>query len=126
MEIIIKDSNKEKINKAIEQAEGKAVARTINYETVVDIVNRLERRLERIQKTHLQGVTAHYSGAEHFPNAYKYVPYSTHVDLVYKYGSWRLASVYRDICPNRSSDLTVKLTSQAINNLIDAYEKGRY
>ena len=89
-------TNETKVNEAIKKAEGRATARTV---TARDIVNQLNKI--RVPKSKLSGTVVHYDGAEHFPNAYKYRPESTHWVAENKNGKWYLTDVYRHTCPNR-------------------------
>lgn len=91
-------TNEMKLAEAIKQAEGRATARTI---TVDDI----KRQLEKIPvpKAKLDGTKVHYNGAEHFPNAYKYRPESTHFIAENIKGKWYITDIYRDTCPNRET-----------------------
>ena len=100
-DIIIKESNKEKINEIIKKADGRARERIIeSYEELVKICESVEDRLKPMTKKAMDGTKIHYDFRDHFPRAYKYTPASTHVDLIFKNGSWRLVDIYRDTCPN--------------------------
>lgn len=94
-EIIIKQENADKIKAAIIEAEGRATARTITAQQVITRSQEIVEHLG-ISKAALEGTTASIDeGAVTFPNAYKYVPYSTQYDMRYHRGSWRLTDVYR-------------------------------
>lgn len=104
-EIIIKKENAEKIMTVIKAAQGKATARTIDsFDEILGIVKDVEHRIGMMPKTALEGTTVHYDFRQHFPSAYRYAPDSTHLDLRYHAGSWRLTAVARTRCPSISSD----------------------
>lgn len=71
-----------------------------------------------IPKKEMEGVKIVYTGAEKFPNAYKYTPESTHFTATYHGGFWRLERVYRDKCPNRNSNICIVMTENAKEAII--------
>ena len=91
-------NNIEKLAEAIRTAEGKAKVRTISAEKIVDIINEIGKD---IPKKRLSGTTVLYDGAEHFPNAYRYRPESTHFEAENVNGRWYITNIYRGACPNR-------------------------
>lgn len=93
-------TNEVKLTEAIKAAEGKATARTITASSIQNILNKVG---VGIAKTKLNGTKVHYTGAEYFPNAYKYVPDSTHWVAENINGKWYVTDIYRATCPNRST-----------------------
>ena len=91
-------TNIEKLNKAIQDSEGRATARTITADDIINVLNRI-----KVPKNKLNGTRVMWDGAEHFPNAYKYVPESTHWTAVNTNGRWYVVDIYRAACPNRST-----------------------
>ncbi len=74
--------------------------------------------------TYFYGVFVHYDGAEHFPNAYKHTPESTHFTAVFNGKCWAITELYRDACPNRTGfNAVVMLTDTAKMALVEAMEK---
>ena len=114
MKINIK--NEEKLAAAIAEAEGRATARTV---TVKEIRNILERVSEGIPKAALHGTKVHYDGGEHFPNAYKYRPESTHWTAENVRGNWYITSIYRSTCPNRRRNTVVEYSDTAKEKIIE-------
>ena len=96
MKINIK--NEKAVSEAIKAAEGKATARRT---TALDIMKTLNMVGRGIPKKKLSGTRVHYSGAEHFPLAYKHRPMSTHWVAENINGKWYVIDIYRDVCPNR-------------------------
>lgn len=104
---------------AIKAAEGKASVRKISPGNIFDAVDEVEERLS-IPKKAMDGVTIYCDcNAQDFPNAYKYVPESTHFAAVYKNGSWRVTDIRRDIC-NRKR-ICIGLTDTAKEAIIKNY-----
>ena len=119
-EIIIKKENETKIMQAIREVQGKARERVIeSFEQIVEITAEVEKRLG-IGKTSLTGIEVVYDFRQHFPTAYHGIPMSTHIKLVYRNGSWRLADVQRKQCPNKNSvyEYEVILTEAARDAVI--------
>lgn len=93
--IIINETNRERINAAIAEVEGRATARTITYDDVVRACAVIEKRLG-IAKKDLEGVE--YSvdiHAQTFPRAYKYRAESTQFHVKREGGKWRVTHVMR-------------------------------
>ena len=113
--------NTTKLAAAIKEAEGKATARTIKETQIVSILHEIEKG---IAKKKMSGTRVHYTGAEHFPNAYKYRPESTHWIAENINGKWYVVDIYRDTCPNRSSWNTEIIYSETAKQAI--LEKAMY
>ena len=113
MKILI--TNENKLEEALSVAQGKATARTIGVADVRRIINRIN-----VPKNKLDGTTLHYDGAEHFPNAYKYRPESTHFVATNIKGKWYITDIYRATCPNRIGwNTNIQYSDEAKQWLID-------
>ena len=106
-------TNEAKLNAVLDEVQGRSTARTVS---AGDIIYRLGKI--RVPKSRLHGTTVHYDGAEHFPNAYKYVPESTHWIAENVNGRWYVTDIYRGICPNRKSWDTVITYSESAKQWI--------
>ena len=96
--IIIKQENKSKIQQMMDDAQGKATARTIDLDDILTAARRIENALT-VPKKYLEGLV--YSvdiNAQDFAHAYKYTPESTHFTLTYKNGTWRVSDIVRAQC----------------------------
>ena len=107
MDKAIKITNVEKITEAIKAAEGRATVRTITHAEMIDAISTVERKLS-IPKKYLDGIsiTVDYN-AQSFPNAYKYLPESTHFDAINKKGIWYITAVYRAGTRGRSNAIAI-------------------
>ena len=106
--ILIKESNKEKINTYIAEAEGRATVRTIDYITIISDIATLEEKLS-INKKDMIGIKADIDHhAQNFPSAYKYRPESTHYVIIREKTGWKLIVALR--CTTRKSGHVFKLT----------------
>lgn len=113
--------NTEKLTAAIKEAEGKAIARTVEATQIQYTLHEIEAG---IAKKKMSGTRVHYTGAEHFPSSYKYRPESTHWIAENINGKWYVVDIYRDTCPNRSSWNTEIIYSETAKQAI--LEKAMY
>ena len=98
MTVIFKQANIGKIQQMMDDAQGKATARTIDINDIPTAARRIENALT-VPKKYLEGLV--YSvdiNAQDFAHAYKYVPESTHFTLTYKNGTWRVSDIVRAQC----------------------------
>lgn len=96
-EIIVNEKNETKIADAIANAQGKATARTIDIGDVYRATQCLDKL--DIPKKYKEGLAYDVDmNAQNFPNAYRFVPESTHFVLTYKKGSWRISDIRRAMC----------------------------
>ena len=114
MKILI--TNTEKLKAAIKEAEGRATARTVKADDIEYIIGKVSKG---IAKAKLSGTKVYYSGAEHFPNAYKYRPESTHWTAENINGRWYVIDIFRGICPNRINNTMVEYSDAAKAAIID-------
>lgn len=106
------------LREIIRAAEGRASVRLL---AVDDIMDALDNVPGCIQKKHLPGCEIHCDpNARSFPNAYKYVPESTHFCVVRRPSGWYLARVCRDTCGTHRGRLV--LTNGAKADIIAAAE----
>ena len=120
--IIIKPENREAIQAAIQAAEGRATARTITYEDIIDDIKRVEKHL-CISKKAMLNIRADIDhNAQQFPNAYRYTPESTHYTMTRAASGWRLDSISRDTCRAPSRAVALTLTEEARAAIIAARE----
>ena len=93
--IIVSEKNRERIDKAIKEAEGRSTARCVTYATVLVAIERIEAKLD-LPKARMEGVSFHVDPrAQDFPNAYEYTPMSTQFNLTLSKGKWRISDIGR-------------------------------
>lgn len=122
MNIVIKESNKERIEKIIKEVEGAAKVRKCSYQDLIYYINTIEEKLN-ISKTALNGTVAWISphGAK-FPQAYKYSPQGTYFRVKFTAGTWKVTIISRgDI--NRDDRYHLTLSDTAKNALIERFER---
>ena len=94
--IIIKDTNKEKIESAIKEAEGRAKERLICFADIESAIKEIEKKFHCVTKKSMEGLSIIVDPyAQKYPKAYKYTPESTQFLLTFEKGSWRLRWVAR-------------------------------
>lgn len=93
--IIVSEKNRERIVKAINEAEGRSTARCLTYASVLVAIERIEARLS-LPKARMEGVRFHVdTWAQDFPNAYEFTPMSTQFNLTLSKGKWRISDIGR-------------------------------
>lgn len=93
--IIVSEKNRERIVKAINEAEGRSTARCLTYAGVLVAIERIEAKLG-LPKARMEGVSFHVdTWAQDFPNAYEYTPMSTQFNLTLSKGKWRISDIGR-------------------------------
>lgn len=118
MKIIVKESNKEKLNAAIRSAEGRATARTITADIIIRSAERITRNIG-IPKKYMIGITAYVDyHAQDFPNAYKYTPESTQFNMIYTPSGWAVCSIERWKTHRANQAVNITLTEEAKEEII--------
>lgn len=127
MKIIVKESNTEKIDAIINEAEGKATSRRISSASVFNIVEELNKRLlPLVCKKNLKGTKACIDyHAQDFAKAYraKGTPRSTWVTLEHNGKDWVLTDVKRDSTASRASAFRIEYTEKAKQDIVAHMEK---
>lgn len=127
MKIIVKESNKEKIDAVITEVEGRAQSRCIGSDAVLYIAEVLDKKLlALVCKENLKGTKAHVDfNAQDFAKAYraKGTPRSTWVTLEYNGKEWVLTEVKRDSTASSASAFRIEYTEQAKKDIVAHMEK---
>lgn len=100
MNIIIKDSNRDHIQKEIDIVQKRTKVRTISAADVLHAADYIYKYFG-ISKNAMIGIRVTVNAhAQKFAKAYKYNPESTLFDVLFKNGYTVLADVYRGTCTN--------------------------
>lgn len=106
------------LTEALEEAQKRCTARTIDAKTVCRSLKEVEQRLD-LPKRALEGISVTVdANAQDFPKAYKYTPESTVFSAVYKSGSWKITEVTRAKTARLSQGTRVTLTEEAKADVI--------
>ena len=104
----------------IKKAEGRATARTICFNDIINDIKTIEDKLN-IKKKDMIGIKAYVdSNAQNFPNAYKYRPESTHYTMTRKKSGWDLECVLRDYTRNEKHTYNIILTEEAKKAILES------
>lgn len=118
--MIINETNRERITKEIEKAEGRAKERRIKYEDILKAIATIEHRLN-IPKKHMTGIEADVDiHAQNFPNAYKWRAESTQFTLIRKVSGWDLVKVERYYTRREGHQYKLELTAEAEKAIIES------
>ncbi len=98
MKIRISRENADAIRDAIASAEGRAVARTISPQNILDAVAEINERYN-LPKKYMVGLRFSVDpNAQHFPAAYRYTPESTQFCVECCPSGWFLTGIAREPC----------------------------
>lgn len=119
--MLIKETNKTKIEEMIKAAEGKSKERVITYDDMIHSIRKIENYLG-IPKKHMEGIYADVDvWAQNFPRAYKYTPKGTQFYMVKKKSGWDLLRVSREITRRAYHTYQLELTDDAKEAIIKAH-----
>jgi hypothetical protein len=126
-EIKITVNNKSRIEKVLQDVERRSKTRKIEtYDYLVSKVSTVSRKIG-ITKKAMEGTTfIYYEGAEDFPNAYKFSPQGTKIEVRYgKSGAVYLVDISRDDVDHKKN-FYVRLSESAKKAVLEKMEKFNY
>jgi len=124
--MIIRESNRDRIQSIIDEVQKRSREREICYNDIEKYVGILEEKLD-IPKKDMEGVVAHIDiHAQDFPRAYQYKASSTHFIVERKKSGWNLADVFRQDTRGENSRFLVTLTDAAKQKIIESHERFRF
>lgn len=102
------------IDEACKEVEKRCTERTITYVHVARYLIDVNNRLSVLLKKEMEGCEIKNADprAQTFKSAYKYTPYSTHFDAIYKKGEWIITKIYRDKCDKHGGTLILTETAE--------------
>lgn len=117
----VKISNMGKLETMIREAEGRASARLLTVEDIVDALEAVEQRLLLVStKTDALGTSVEVDvNHQDFPRAYKYTPESTHFCAKLQSNGWKVYMIQRDTCWSRTRFAHIEYTAQTKAHMID-------
>ena len=123
--IIINDCNKSKIEKALDEVQGRCKARLITYEDILSELKAVDEQFSKVcTKKGLENTSVSIDvNGQNFPNSYKYSAKSTQFVAIYLKGKWRLAYLGRDWCRTYSQRWNIVLSDTAKQCILDSYSK---
>ena len=122
--IIINEHNRNKIEKALDEVQGRCKARLITYENILAELKAVDEQLSICPKKALENTEVLIDvNGQNFPNAYKFSAKSTQFRSVYSKGKWRLVYLERDWCRTYSQRWHIALSDTAKECILQAYSK---
>ena len=123
--IIISERNRNKIEKALDEVQGRCKARLSTYEDILSELKAVDEQFSKVcTKKAFEGTEVLIDvNAQDFPNAYKFSAQSTQFRAVYLKGKWRLAYIGRDFCRSYAQRWEVSLSETAKQCILKSYSK---
>lgn len=123
--IIINEHNRNKIEKALDEVQGRCKARLITYEYILSELKAVDEQFSKVcTKKGLENTSVSIDvNGQNFPNSYKYSAKSTQFVAIYLKGKWRLVYLGRDWCRTYSQRWNIFLSETAKQNILDSYSK---
>lgn len=120
MKIIIKESNRNRLNDEFAIIQKRTTARNICVDDLFRMIEHIESSLG-IPKNKMLGISADVDyNAQDFPKAYKYTPESTQVIIEKVSSGWALTGIERYRCRLPKSRYILKLPDVAKEAIIDS------
>ena len=120
MKIVIKESNRDKLQKELERIQKRTTARNISVDDLFSIIKEIESNLG-IAKNKMVGIVADVDyNAQDFPRAYKYTPESTQITIQKVTSGWALTNIERYRCRTPKSKYILRLTDDAKKAIIES------
>jgi len=123
MRIRICEENRDKLQAALNDAQGNSRERTITVDDIINSIKDVEEEL-KIPKKYMVGIkVVSDQRCQNFPNAYKYTPYSTQYGMERTAIGWFLTWVERKPTKRAGNYYNLELTEAAKNALVDRFTK---
>lgn len=128
--IEIKEDNREKIDNAIREAEGKARERCYDYDLIkmdlADVELYLFHRLQLTKKVCDTLVVNLHHWEQRFAKSYKYKPYDTRIFVTYHNGKWYYVDAERTECTPEPANFNLEgMSSEMAQKILYNAMKGR-
>ena len=118
--ILLNGKHDAELTAHLDAVQNRCTTRTITVQDIYSTLAEVEKNLA-IPRCHLKGVTVYFSGAQHFPHSYRFVPISTHFKAIHNGRCWMLCGLSRHTCPNRQSNVQIEIPEATRNALIDRF-----
>lgn len=107
-----------KLTEELDNVQKRCSARTITAREIFDELVSIENKLG-IAKCHMNGIRVTVDlNARSFPNAYKYIPESTHFNAELRSGKWRITDIRRAQTLRPTVGHNIELTEEAKEAII--------
>ena len=123
--VIINEHNRNKIEKALDEVQGRCNARLITYKDILSELKAVDEQFSTVctkKAFECTEVLIDVNG-QIFPNSYKFSAYSTQFRAVYLKSKWRLTYIGRDFCKTYNQRWHITLSDTAKDCILNAYTK---
>ena len=123
--IIINEHNKDRIEKALDEVQGRCSTRLITYEDILAELKAVDEQFSKVctKKAFENTEVLIDVNGQNFPNSYKFSAKSTQFRAVYSKGKWRLVYLERDWCRTYSQRWYITLSDTAKECILHEYSK---
>ena len=123
--IIINEHNKDKIENALNEVQGRCKARIINYNDILTELKAVDEQFSKVcTKKAFEGTTVLIDvNGQIFPNSYKFSAHSTQFSAVYSKSKWRLIYIGRDFCKTYNQRWHITLSDTAKDCILESFSK---
>ena len=108
--IIINEHNRNKIEKALDEVQGRCNARLITYDDILAELKAVDNQFSKVctKKAFENTKVLIDVNGQDFPNSYKFSAYSTQFSAIYLKGKWRIMYIGRDFCKSYAQRWNIK------------------
>ena len=123
--IIINECNRNKIEKALDEVQGRCKTRLIDYNDILAELKAVDEQFSKVcTKKGLENTQVLIDvNGQNFPNSYKFSAKSTQFSAIYFKSKWRLVYLDRDWCRTYSQRWHITLSETAKKCILDTFSK---
>ena len=123
--VIINEHNRNKIEKALNEVQGRCKTRLITYEDILLELKDVDEQLSKVctKKAFENTEVLIDVNGQTFPGSYKFSAYSTQFSAVYLKSKWRLMYIGRDFCKTYNQRWYIHLSETAKECILHEYSK---
>ena len=123
--IIINECNRNKIEKALDEVQGRCKTRLIDYNDILAELKAVDKQFSKVcTKKAFEGTSVLIDvNGQIFPSSYKFSAYSTQFRAVYLKSKWRLIYIGRDFCKSYAQRWHITLSDTAKKCILDTFSK---
>lgn len=123
--VIINEHNRNKIEKALNEVQGRCKTRLITYEDILLELKDVDEQFSKVctKKAFENTEVLIDVNGQTFPGSYKFSAYSTQFSAVYLKSKWRLMYIGRDFCKTYNQRWYIHLSETAKECILHEYSK---
>lgn len=123
--IIINEYNRSKIEKALDEVQGRCKTRLINYDDIINELKVVNNQFSNVctKKAFENTEVLIDVNGQSFPSSYGFSAHSTQFRAVYLKGKWRLMYIGRDFCKSYAQRWNIYLSETAKQSILETFSK---